>query len=50
MKIKDNTKLLKKISKNGKKKYFKIFSNIIVSQYLIDKTFNFKNKYKYIWA
>ncbi len=50
MKIKDNTKLLKKISKNGKKKYFKIFSNIIVSQYLIDKTFNFKNKYKYIWS
>ena len=28
LKIKDNKNLLKKIAKNGKKKYFKLFSNI----------------------
>ncbi len=50
IKIKDNPKLIKKISKNGKKKYFKLFSNVIVSQFLIDKTFEFKNKYKYVWS
>ena len=50
LQIKDNPKLIKKISKNGKKKYFKLFSNIIVSQFLIDKTFNFKNKFKYMWS
>ena len=50
IKIKDNPKLIKKISKNGRKKYFRIFSNVIISQFLIDKTFGFKNKYKYIWS
>ena len=48
--IKDNAKLIKKISKNGKKKYFKLFSTDIVSQFLIDKTFKRKNKYKYVWS
>ena len=47
--IKNNPKLIKNISRNGKKKYFKLFSNVIVSQFLIDKTFDFKNKYKYKW-
>ena len=50
IKIKNNEKLIKKISRNGKKKYFKLFSNVIVSQFLIDKTFEFKNKYKYKWS
>ena len=50
LKIKDNNILLKKIARNGKKKYFKLFSNLYVSQYLVDKTFNFKNKYKYKWS
>ncbi len=50
LKIKDNKNLLIKIAKNGKKKYFKLFSNLYVSQFLIDKTFNFKNKYKYKWS
>jgi len=50
IKIKDNKNLLTKIAKNGKKKYFKLFSNIYVSQYLIDKTFNLKNKYNYKWS
>lgn len=50
MHIKDNPRLIKKISKNGKKKYFKLFSNKIVSQFLIDKTFEFKNRYRYMWS
>ena len=50
LKIKDNKNLLIKIAKNGKKKYFKLFSNLYVSQYLIDKTFNLKNKYNYKWS
>ncbi len=50
LKIKDNKNLLIKIAKNGKKKYFKLFSNLYVSQFLIDKTFSFKNKYNYKWT
>ena len=50
IKIKNNQKLIKRIARNGKNKYFRLFSNIIVSQYLIDKTFGFKNKYKYRWS
>ena len=48
--IKDDPKIIKRISKNGKKKYFKLFSNVIVSQFLIDRTFKFKDKYKYRWS
>lgn len=48
-KILKNSKLLKKIGKNGKIKYFKLFSNNFVAQYIIDKTFNLKNKYNYVW-
>ena len=48
--IKDNPKLMKKIAKKGREKYFKIFSNVIISQFLVDKTFGFENKYKYIWS
>jgi len=50
IKIKDNDSLLKKIARNGKKKYYRLFSNLYVSQFLIDKTFNLKNKYKYKWS
>ena len=48
-KLKKNKNLIKKIGFNAKKKYFKLFSNKIVSQYIIDKTFNLKNKFKYCW-
>ena len=47
--IKDKNNLIKRIAKKGKEKYFKLFSNLYVSQYLVDKTFNLKNKYKYKW-
>ena len=45
---KDNNKR-KQIAKNGKFKYMKYFNSDIVSQFMIDKTFDFKSKNKYIW-
>ena len=44
-----NIKKINKISKNGKRKYFSIFENSIVADYIISKTFGTKNKYKYVW-
>ena len=36
------------IAKKGKRKYFKYFNSNIVSQYIINKTFEFKTK-KTLW-
>jgi hypothetical protein len=47
--IKDDKKKLIKRSKNAKKRYFDIFSNHIIANFIIHKTFNIKKKYKYIW-
>ena len=47
--IKDDNKKLIKIAKLAKRNYFKYFENKIVSDFIISKTFNIKNKYKYIW-
>ena len=44
-----NINKVDKISKNGKRKYFSIFNNLIVSDYIISKTFNKKGKFKYVW-
>ena len=40
---------INKISFNGKKKYFDIFNNSIISDYIIHKTFGAKNRFKYVW-
>ena len=40
---------MKKIAQNGKKFYNKHFNSTIVSQFILDKTFNFKNKFNYHW-
>ena len=48
-KLNGNISKINKISKNGKKRYFSIFNNLIVSDYIISKTFNKKSKFKYIW-
>ena len=48
-KLHGNIDKINKISKNGKIKYFSIFNNSIVSEYILTKTFNTKNKYKYVW-
>jgi len=47
-KYKRDNKERKTIAKNGKKKYFKYFNSNIVSQYIVNKTFEFK-KVKTFW-
>ena len=48
-KLNGNINKINKISKNGKLRYFSIFNNSIVADYIISKTFNLKNKYKFVW-
>jgi glycosyltransferase involved in cell wall biosynthesis len=44
-----NEQNLIKRSKNAKKRYFDIFSNIIVADFIIYKIFEFKKNHKFIW-
>ena len=44
-----NPKQIYQIAKKGKKKYFELFNNLIISDFIISKTFKIKGKYKYIW-
>jgi len=48
-KLNGNINKINKISRNGKLRYFNIFNNSIISDYIISKTFNTKSKYKYVW-
>ena len=48
-KYKKDKKLGKKIAKKGKKKYMKNFNSEIVSNYILDKTFGFRNRNNYLW-
>ena len=48
-KLHGNINKINQISRNRKKRYFTIFNNLIVADYIVNKTFNIKNKYKYIW-
>ena len=48
-KISKDEKLRKLIGKNGKDKYLKYFNSTLVANFIIDKTFDVKNKKKYIW-
>ena len=45
-----NPKKIYDIGKRGKQKYFSLFNNLIVSDYILSKSLNFKSKYKFIWA
>ena len=47
--LKDNDEKINRIAKNGKKKYFKIFNNNIVSNYILHKTLNFEKRFNYVW-
>jgi len=47
IKFSQNDKLRRKIAKNGRNKYFKHFNSLIISKYIIDKTYG--NKTKYFW-
>ena len=49
LKISKDDKLRKKIAQNGKKKYLKFFNSNNVADFIINKTFDFKNKQKYLW-
>ena len=49
LKYKKDDKLRKKLARNGKIKYMQYFNSNIVSQYILDKTFQLKNKFNYIW-
>ena len=42
--------LRNKISKNGKLKYFKYFNSTLVSQYILEKTYEIPKKKSYLWA
>ena len=44
-----NINKINKISSNGKRRYFDIFSNSIISDYILHKTFGSKSKFKFIW-
>ena len=47
--ISQNEKLRKKIASNGRNKYLKHFNSTLVADYIIKKTFEFKNKEKFFW-
>ena len=40
---------INRISQNGKRKYFSIFNNCIIADYILHKTFDKKGNFKYIW-
>ena len=45
IKYSNDNKLRNKIARNGRAKYFKYFNSTIISEYIINKTFNIKKKY-----
>ena len=49
LELKDDDNKINKIAKKGKEKYFKLFNNNIVSNYILHKTLNFKKKFHYAW-
>ena len=46
---KNNQTLSRKIAENGKKKYFKLFNEIEVANYIVKKSLDPNSKYKPIW-
>ena len=46
--VEDN--LRKRIAKNGKNKYLKYFNSTLVSRYILEKTYDIKNKSNYLWT
>ena len=46
---KKNERLRTKIAINGKQKYFKIFNNNIVGDYILTKTLGIKPSYNFVW-
>ena len=48
-KYKKDDKDRNRIARNGRDFYFKNFNSTIVANYIIEKTFEIKNRYKVIW-
>ena len=48
LKLTSDDDLRKKIAKKGKLKYMKYFNSSLVAEFIINKTFNIKNK-KFYW-
>ena len=46
---KNNSSMRNKIAKNGMLKYHKLMNSKIVSEYIINKTFNINSNKKYLW-
>ncbi len=49
LELKDNDEKINRIAKKGKEKYFKLFNNNIVSNYILHKTLNLDKKFNYAW-
>ena len=49
MEIKYNINKINKISKNGKRRYFEIFNNEIISDSIISRSLNTSPKFNYAW-
>ena len=49
IKFKDNDKLRNRIAENGMKKYHKYMNSKVVSEFMINKTFNINKKKKFFW-
>ena len=47
--IKDDEKKIFNFSKNGMRKYFKLFNNKLITKYIIDRTFNSNDDKEQIW-
>jgi len=50
LKYKRDDKQRIKIAQNGQKKYNKYFNSVNVAEFIINKTFDYKNKNKFIWS
>ena len=48
-KYKKDIKERKIIAKNGRNKYIKFFNSKLICEFIIDKTFGFANKKKFLW-
>ena len=49
LELRENDKKIDKIAKNGKEKYFKIFNNDIISNYILNKSLHTEKKFNYVW-
>ena len=49
LKYKKDSKKRKLIAKKGMNKYFKYFNSNLVSQFIINKSFDIKSKDKFLW-